>query len=58
MYKEVLSGIKDISIYPVFSVLVFFVFFSIIIFWVLKSKKSDFDEVSNIPLANNNDKVI
>jgi cbb3-type cytochrome oxidase subunit 3 len=55
MYKEVLSGIKNISIYPVFSVLVFFAFFSIITFWVLKSKKSDFDEISRIPLTDNND---
>ncbi len=53
MYKEVLAGIKDISIYPVFSFVVFFAFFSLVTYWVIKSKKKDFDEVSNIPLDDN-----
>lgn len=53
MYKEVLAGIKDISIYPVFSFVMFFAFFSLITFWVFRSKKKDFDEVSNIPLEGN-----
>lgn len=50
MYKEVLSGIHNISIYPVFSFTVFFAFFLIITLWVLKSRKEDFEDVSNIPL--------
>jgi len=55
MHKEVLSGIHNIGIYPSISFVVFFVFFSAIAIWLLKSKKSDFDEVSNIPLTDNND---
>lgn len=55
MYKEVLSGINNISIYPLFSFCVFFIFFLIITVWVLKSKKEDFENVSRIPLAGNND---
>jgi len=52
MYKEVLSGINNVSIYPVFSFGVFFIFFLVMGIWVLKSKKNEFDSVSNIPLEN------
>ena len=55
MHKEVLSGIKDISIYPVFSIIVFFVFFLAVGIWVLRSKKEEFIEVSEIPLAENSE---
>lgn len=55
MYKEVLSGINNISVYPVFSFTVFFVFFLLITVWVIRSKKEDFDSVSRIPLTENND---
>jgi len=50
MYKEVLSGIQNISIYPVISFSVFFLFFLTVTLWVIKSKKEDFDEVSRTPL--------
>ncbi len=55
MYKEVLSGIENVSIYPVFSFTVFFAFFMLITIWVLKSKKQDFDLVSRIPLSENDE---
>ena len=55
MYKEVLSDIHNISIFPVFSFTVFFVFFLLIIFWVIKSKKEEFDSISKIPLSDNNE---
>jgi cytochrome c oxidase cbb3-type subunit 4 len=53
MYQEVLSAIKDISIYPVFSFTVFFIFFLIIGVWVIRSKKEEFETVSKIPLSGN-----
>lgn len=53
MYKEVLSGINDISIYPVFSFVMFFGFFSLVTFWVFKSKKEDFETESQLPLSDN-----
>ncbi len=52
MYKEVLSASKDVSIYPLFSLIVFIVFFSLIIWWVFKSKKEDFDTLSKLPLQD------
>lgn len=53
MYKEVLSAVKDVSIYPVFSFAVFFIFFLIIGIWVFRSRKEDFENISNIPLSGN-----
>ena len=53
MYKEVLSAVKDVSIYPVFSFAVFFIFFLIIGVWVFRSRKEDFENISNIPLSGN-----
>jgi cytochrome c oxidase cbb3-type subunit 4 len=50
MYKEVLSGIENISIYPVLSFSVFFIFFTVMSIWVIKSRKEDFEEVSRAPL--------
>lgn len=53
MYKEVMSAIDGISIYPVFSFVVFFVFFSLMTLWVIKSKKEDFEQISKLPLTDN-----
>jgi cytochrome c oxidase cbb3-type subunit 4 len=50
MYKEVLSGIENISIYPVISFTVFFIFFTVMSIWVIKSRKEDFEDVSRTPL--------
>ena len=55
MYKEVLSGIHNISIFPVFSFTVFFLFFLLMSIWVIKSKKEEFDDVSKIPLSGNDE---
>lgn len=52
MYKEVLSGIEHISVYPVFSFSVFFVFFLMVTIWVIISHKEDFDNISRLPLDN------
>ncbi len=55
MYKEVLSQIENISIYPVFSFVMFFAFFTMIAVWVIRSKKKDFEEISRIPLSGNDE---
>jgi hypothetical protein len=55
MEKEVLSGIENISRFPVFSFIVFFAFFLMIGIWVIKSKKDDFESISRIPLNENYD---
>lgn len=46
-YLEQVSGI---DFYGLTSLLIFFLFFTVMLTWVLKSKKSDFQEASEIPL--------
>ncbi|HMT73982.1 MAG TPA: cbb3-type cytochrome c oxidase subunit 3 [Chitinophagaceae bacterium] len=50
-YLEKVSGV---SILGLVSLLIFFLFFVVMLTWVFKTKKSDFDEVSKIPLDNQN----
>jgi cytochrome c oxidase cbb3-type subunit 4 len=45
-----MSTIDGISIYPIISFLIFFVFFILITYYVITMKKSYVDEVSHIPL--------
>lgn len=45
-----MSTIDGISIYPVISFLIFFAFFILITYYVITMKKSYVDEVSHIPL--------
>lgn len=44
------SSIDGISIYPIISFLIFFIFFITITYYVITMKKSYIDEVSEIPL--------
>lgn len=48
--KGNLENIDDVQIYPMISLLIFFVFFVILFWWVFTAKKSHIEEVSNIPL--------
>jgi cbb3-type cytochrome oxidase subunit 3 len=48
-YIEKVSGV---DIMGLVSLTIFFLFFVVILTWVFKTKKKDFDEVSRIPLDN------
>tara|TARA_R110000787_G_scaffold96415_2_gene199744 strand:- start:24209 stop:24397 length:189 start_codon:yes stop_codon:yes gene_type:complete len=50
--KGNLESIDGVAIYPLISLLIFFVFFVVLFWWVFTAKKSHIDEVSNIPLDN------
>ncbi len=50
--KGHMESIEGIEIYPIISLLIFFTFFTILGFWVVKSKKSYIDKVKNIPFDN------
>lgn len=45
-----MSTIDGVSIYPIISFIIFFVFFIAITYYVITMKKSYVDEVSHIPL--------
>ncbi|MBM3412248.1 MAG: cbb3-type cytochrome c oxidase subunit 3 [Bacteroidetes bacterium] len=46
-YLEKVSGI---DVFGLSSLLIFFLFFTAVLIWVLRSKKSDFQKASEIPL--------
>ena len=54
MYRNVLEHINGIEIYPLVSLIVFFIFFVLILIWVLKSDKKHLEKMANLPLENSN----
>ncbi len=48
-YLEKVSGV---DIFGLTSLLLFFLFFVVMLTWVFRTKKKDFQEVSRIPLDN------
>jgi len=48
--KQNLENIDGVSIYPIVSLLIFFLFFVALFLWVFTAKKEHINEVSNIPL--------
>jgi len=50
MYKNVLETMQGVEIYALISFGIFFTFFIVLLFWVFRMKKSDFDEISRLPL--------
>lgn len=47
--KHHMTEIEGIEIYPIISLLIFFIFFSALFWWVFSSKKEYLDKVSQIP---------
>lgn len=60
--KGNLENIDDVQIYPMISLLIFFIFFVVLFYWVFTAKKDHIAEVSNIPLEddtnNQNDEIL
>ena len=52
MFKQYLEQIKDVGFYPMFSLLVFFLFFTALIVYVVKANKDELNEISKLPLSN------
>jgi len=50
-YMETMDGVE---IYPIISLLIFFIFFVVLSWWVITAKKDYIKEVSNLPLDNQN----
>ena len=50
--KGNLENIDGVQIYPIISLLIFFIFFAALFWWVFSAKKDYIKEVSNIPLDN------
>jgi cytochrome c oxidase cbb3-type subunit IV len=50
--KHNLTSIDGVSIYPIISLLIFFLFFAVMITWVYRMRKTEVEELSNIPFEN------
>lgn len=48
-----LESITGVAIYPLFSLLVFFIFFTVLIWFVVRADKKKITEIKNIPLDKN-----
>ena len=53
MFKNYLQGIEGIATYPLFSLVVFFLFFLVMGIWVLRSNSSSMQELGSMPLNDN-----
>lgn len=50
--KSHMDSILGIEIYPLISLLIFFIFFSLLFLWAVSAKKEYFSSVSNLPLED------
>ena len=48
--KSYMESIEGVAIYPMISLLIFFVFFGLLLWWVLTSSKNYVDQMSQLPL--------
>ncbi len=55
MFSQNLSSIDGVSIFPIISLVLFFVMFSGVLYWVLKKDKSYMENLASMPLQDNNE---
>lgn len=53
--KEHMATIDGIEIFPIISLLIFFLFFIGLFWWVFGYKKESINEMNNIPFDNDNE---
>lgn len=49
MFKNTLNSIEGVSIYPIFSLIVFMIFFTALGVWVFKADKKYVKHMENLP---------
>lgn len=52
--KHHMENIEGVAIYPMISLLIFFIFFSVLFWWVFTARKDYIKKVSKLPLDNDN----
>ncbi len=52
--KHHLETISGVEIYPIISLLLFFIIFTVMLIIVLKMPKKNIDDLSNLPFDNDN----
>ncbi|WP_103864160.1 MULTISPECIES: CcoQ/FixQ family Cbb3-type cytochrome c oxidase assembly chaperone [Aquimarina] len=56
--KGHMESIEGIEVYPMISLLIFFIFFSVLFWWVFTAKKEHIKEVSQLPLETENETTL
>lgn len=49
-----LESVAGVEIYPIISFIIFFLFFIVVTYYVIKMDKGEVNELSNLPLDNDN----
>lgn len=52
--KSHMESIEGIATYPMLSLLIFFVFFTLLFWWVFTASKGHIKEMGELPLDNDN----
>ncbi|WMI69896.1 CcoQ/FixQ family Cbb3-type cytochrome c oxidase assembly chaperone [Mangrovimonas sp. YM274] len=52
--KHHMDSIEGIEVYPIISLMIFFIFFVLLFWWVFTAKKEYISRMSNLPLDNQN----
>ncbi len=55
MFRNILEKIEGIGIYPLFSLIVFSIFFTVMFIWVFKADKKYLEKMSRAPLVNHDE---
>ena len=50
--KHNLTSINDVQIYPIFTLVLFTLFFAVVVYRVVKMRKDEVNEISDIPLQD------
>ncbi|MEZ4724821.1 MAG: cbb3-type cytochrome c oxidase subunit 3 [Candidatus Kapaibacterium sp.] len=53
MFKNILSGVENLEVLPIFVLLMFFTFFTLIVVRTFMLRKEDVNDAANIPLNDN-----
>ena len=56
--KGHMETIAGIEIYPILSLLIFFLFFVLLFWWVFTAKKDYINNMEQIPLETENDQIL
>ena len=49
-----MESMEGVAIYPLISLLIFFIFFTVLFWWVFTARKEYIKKVSELPLDNDN----
>lgn len=52
MYKDVLSRIEGVELFPLISLVIFFTFFVLLITWVIRLNRGYIDTMAHMPLED------